>query len=228
MCMRPFAWGGMLLVAVVAFVTLTGYRHARHQPPRMATILQDSHARESDVVRVSERGRRTVVTTLTPTRAKSRRGEDLKTVVKEWSAEGIDFTPPEAFESAIEKARALVTHDLGLSVPVSREFICERLKKDQHEEPLKDFVPGRQAYKVTLDLQLTRGTYLELAEADRAVRVSDRMDGMARLLSIVVIALGAVAGYVRLDEFTKGYYTGRLRLLTIAIVAAATFAIANV
>jgi len=226
--MRPFAWGGMLLIAVVAFVSLSTVRQVRHQQQPATAIILESTDRDGGVFRVSERGPRTVVKTIIPTRPRARRGEDLKTVIYEKSVDGIDFTSSEAFESAIEKARAQVTHDLGLSVPVSREFICERLKKDQHEEPLKDFVPGRQAYKVTLDLAMTRGTYLELAEADRAVTVSDRMEGVARVLSIVVIALGAVAGYVRLDDFTKGYYTGRLRLVTIAIVAAATFAISRV
>jgi hypothetical protein len=227
MCTRPFAWGGILLIAVVAFVSLTGVRHVRYQPQRSATILEDFHA-QSGTIKVAERGPRTVVKTSIPTKTRARRGEDLKTVVHEWFVDGIDFTSAEAFESAVEKARAQVTHDLALSVPVSREFICERLKRDQHEEMLKDFVPGRQAYKVTLDLEMNRGTYLELADANRAVIVGDRMEGVARVLSIVVIALGALAGYIRLDEFTKGYYTGRLRLLTIAVVAAATFAIANV
>ena len=82
--------------------------------------------------------------------------------------------------------------------------------------------------KVTLDLEMTRGTYLELAEADRSHIVGERIEGVGRVLSIVVVALGALAGYIRLDEFTKGYYTGRLRLLAIAIVTAASFALANV
>jgi hypothetical protein len=45
---------------------------------------------------------------------------------------------------------------------------------------------------------------------------------------VVVIALGALAGYIRLDEFTKGYYTGRLRALAVVLVAVATFAISRV
>ena len=33
--------------------------------------------------------------------------------------------------------------------------------------------------------------------------------------------LGAVAGYVRLDEWTKGYYTGRLRLAAVVLIGLA-------
>jgi len=40
-------------------------------------------------------------------------------------------------------------------------------------------------------------------------------------LGLVTVLLGAVAGYVRLDEWTKGYYTGRLFLAAVAVVVAA-------
>src|SRR5687768_16544096 len=100
MCMRPFAWGGMLLVAVVAFVSLTGYRTLRHQPPRPASILVDVPAHSGELLPVSARGPHTPFPL--HTKSKSRRGEDLKTVIYEKPVVGIDFTPPEAFERAVE------------------------------------------------------------------------------------------------------------------------------
>jgi len=228
MCTRPFAWGGLLLVAVVSFVGISTIRHARHESRVAATIFEAPNWGANGVVRFADHGARTVPKKLTPTKVKPRRGEDLQAVVYEKTVEGLGLTKNEAFEDAIDKARAQVTHDLRLTVPVSAEFVRERLKLDQHEKELENFVKGDPAYRITVDLQMTRGTYLELAEADRAVRVDERMEGVARVLSIVVVALGALAGYVRLDEFTKGYYTGRLRLLTVAVVAAATFAISRV
>ena len=46
-------------------------------------------------------------------------------------------------------------------------------------------------------------------------------DGFARTI------LASNAG-TAVDEFTKGYYTGRLRALAVVLVAAATFAISRV
>jgi hypothetical protein len=40
--------------------------------------------------------------------------------------------------------------------------------------------------------------------------------------------LGCIAGYIRLDEYTKGYYTGRLRALTLALAVVASVSIANI
>ena len=40
-------------------------------------------------------------------------------------------------------------------------------------------------------------------------------------LAFVLICLGAVSGYIRADEATKGYYTNRLRMLAAAGVGAA-------
>jgi hypothetical protein len=228
MCVRPFAWGGMVLIGVVAFMTLTTVRLARHQQQMSATIVGVPNWPDK-FVHVSDHGQRMMIKNVAPTKLKSRRSEDLQAVIWGKPVEGLGLTKDEAFVAAIEEARALVTHDLGLTVPVSAEFVRERLKADQGEaEPIKDFIKGEPAYRVRLDLQMNRGTYLELAEAERGFRVDDRMEGVGRILSVVVVALGALAGYIRLDDFTKGYYTGRLRALAVVLVAAATFAISRV
>jgi len=228
MCVRPFAWGGMVLIGVVAFLGITTIRTVRQQQSvRTATIVGPPWA-VGDVVHLSDNRSRTMIKPLKPAKLTPRRGEDLQAVIYEKSVDGLGLTKNEAFDDAIEKARAQVTHDLGLSVPVSAEFVRMRLKDDQREEELKNFVKGDPAYRITVDLKMNRGTYLELAEAERSARVTDRSEGVARVLSVVVIALGALAGYIRLDEFTKGYYTGRLRALAVVLVAVATFAISRV
>ena len=153
-----------------------------------ATIIEAPDCGQSGVVRFSDHGQRTVIKNLMPAKLKPRRGEDLQVVVYEKPVEGLGFKKDEAFEDAIEKARAQVTHDLGLTVPVSGEFVRERLKANQHEEVIKDFIKGEPAYRTTLDLKMTRGSYLELAEAERGFRVNERMEGVARVLSVVVIS----------------------------------------
>lgn len=55
--------------------------------------------------------------------------------------------------------------------------------------------------------------------------VSQRLFTLGGGLGFVLVCLGALAGYIRADEATKGYYTNRLRLLAAAGVGAAGFAL---
>jgi hypothetical protein len=129
-----------------------------------------------------------------------------------------------AWEDAMAKARNLMTHDLHLARVPSEEFIRRHVLKDWKtvEGPS---VEGTSTMRVKLDLELTRETWRELAQAEREVRSQHRMDALARLVAVVTAVLGAVAGYVRLDEWTKGYYTGRLRLAAVALAIVAALAV---
>jgi len=50
-----------------------------------------------------------------------------------------------------------------------------------------------------------------------------RMQVLARFVGVLIVLFGCVAGYIRIDEYTKGYYTGRLRALAVLLVVAAGF-----
>ncbi len=51
--------------------------------------------------------------------------------------------------------------------------------------------------------------------------VRHRMTFLGGALTFILVALGAISGYIRADEATKGYYTNRLRMLAAAGVGAA-------
>ena len=230
--MRPFVWGGLLLLVIVAFLSTTHVSFGPPKPPMppvppmppMAPVspriaVAEEHVMVSGTTRVS----RSVVAPGTARKVKTTRGVDPETVLHSWTVQG-DYREnlKEALESAVDTARNDLTHMLRLTVPPPREVVREKLVKKETPEKNDELVVGTPHMRVALDLVLTRGTYLELAEAERAVRITNRMEGSARLLAIVVVALAALAGYIRLDEFTKGYYTGRLRLVTVVVIAAAT------
>ena len=59
---------------------------------------------------------------------------------------------------------------------------------------------------------MTPHGWQELSRLERADRSGERMEEAARGLGLLTVLLGAVAAYVRLDEWTKGYYSGRLFL----------------
>jgi hypothetical protein len=48
-----------------------------------------------------------------------------------------------------------------------------------------------------------------------------RMAMLGGLLAFVLTCLAAISSYIRADEVTKGYYTNRLRVLTLTAVGAA-------
>jgi hypothetical protein len=149
-----------------------------------------------------------------------------------WTAKGLQgeygLDKDEAWDLAADAARNVITHEFGLNQPPSRDFVRHRimrLKDDSVQEMAIDGVG--KVFLVKFDLELTRLDYRELAEADRAARVSDRLEGAARGLGVLVAVLGALGAYIRLDDATKGYYTGRLRLAAVVLAGAALFLIAR-
>jgi hypothetical protein len=226
--MRPFVWGAMLLLTVVAFALSPAVVRVDRPPPEPVEPVAAEAGGHGEVWVMTTPARGKAVAAQVARKVRPARGEDLQKVLFEWTVEG-EFRggAKEAWESAIDAARNQVTHDLRLTVPPGREVIREKLFRNAREECKKNVIDGTDAVRIELDLQLTRGTYLELAEAERVARVTNRMEGTARGLGILVAALAAVAGYIRLDELTKGYYSGRLRALAVVLVAVAAWAIAR-
>ena len=78
----------------------------------------------------------------------------------------------------------------------------------------------RARNQVSLDVVLTAAQYREMREEDRKFRQKERLFILAKLLAAVVAVLAALAGYLRLDEATKGYYTTWLRLAAVGLAMA--------
>jgi hypothetical protein len=123
-----------------------------------------------------------------------------------------------------DQARVWLMHDLHLSVPPEQEFMNQTKWLQKKNECLTDGpeVNGDKTFRFRADLELTTEGWRELAEMERKGLAHERTETTARVLAILTVLLGAVAGYIRLDEWTKGYYTGRLRLAALALVVAAT------
>ena len=74
-------------------------------------------------------------------------------------------------------------------------------------------------YEVNLDPQVRAG----LVDRYQQELVARRLGVLGSLLALALIGLAALSAYIRADEATKGYYTNRLRLLTVAGVGAAGY-----
>jgi hypothetical protein len=134
-------------------------------------------------------------------------------------------SPEEAWEDVWDQTRTQVTHDLHLDHAAKPEFVKSKLRYDYSQEPGPKVEGVGETVRIVAKVEMTARVWHELAEMQRSARAEDRMDVVARGLAVLTALLGAVAGYIRLDEWTKGYYTGRLRLAVIALVALAAVAV---
>ncbi len=154
-----------------------------------------------------------------------------------WSKEdkAAGFTIPEAEVAAGEKATEAVLDYLKSRNPAlewkpSVAYVDRHLLRDKRpsgREPSELF--GKEMETVTWRVEITPKDYDEILRLDRQVRVSQRHALLFKGLMAVVAALVAVAGYFRLEDATKGYYTWWLRLAAgglVALAAAATLVLA--
>lgn len=134
----------------------------------------------------------------------------------------IEWTPPPDFirqnllkdlEQPAEEAKTL------------RKSWCNG-KAIVEEEKLFDGPLGKMR-RVRLKVELDADKYgvikrheTEYQKAQRELVSHQRQLTLARILAGVVVLLGTVVGYFRLEEMTKGYYTNLLRLAAVGAVAA--------
>jgi hypothetical protein len=85
----------------------------------------------------------------------------------------------------------------------------------------------RDAYQVRLRVELTERDFAEIAKKTEQARedarrevVQQRQSWLAKVLLGVVVFLGSLSGYIRLEDATKGYYTGWLRLGLVGVLCA--------
>jgi len=78
---------------------------------------------------------------------------------------------------------------------------------------------------VSYQVQLTPQAYRKILENDRQLTMQERQLLLGKILAGVVAVFTAFAGYYRLEEATKGYYTNWLRLGALGLVAAVGAAI---
>ncbi len=135
----------------------------------------------------------------------------------------ISATEERAREEARKQLETEVTDWLELSgVPrswkPSAQQIDAMIIETTVEPVVKDYGTLYVA-KLRLDVSPEQRTLF--IESYKRQLVHQRMVLFGGTLGFVLICLGAISGYIRTDEVTKGYYTNRLRLLAAGGVGAA-------
>jgi hypothetical protein len=107
------------------------------------------------------------------------------------------------------------------------DFARKYMLKSKREEvkKLESDPNAPDQYVAHIDVELTADGQKEMEKEAREMLIHLRMLVLGRILGGLVLVLGGVAAFIRVDEWTKGYLTVPLRLLMIALATAGIFAL---
>jgi hypothetical protein len=94
------------------------------------------------------------------------------------------------------------------------------LIKRQAEAPRLKVADDLKVRQVELDVAITSDDYRDIKEQDRRYTMDRRMLWVGGGLVGLVALFSAVVGFIRVDEWTKGYYTRLLWLGAFVFVSA--------
>lgn len=142
-----------------------------------------------------------------------------------WTVIGLGQSREDAEQDALEKARQKVIDFVYEQMPrvkwmPSATYVREHLVKELHNVDDKELPELGKVRQINLVVQVTPEDQRDIIGHDRQYRTEERMLTMAKILGTIVALLAAVAAYIRLDEYGKGYYTSWLRMAGISVAAA--------
>lgn len=121
----------------------------------------------------------------------------------------------EALESALDTAGERLRDELALSDVPPRELVRKMMRgKTEEKIPFTGDPSGTitELTRVALTVELTSESRRALQSWERESRVEARMIWLARLMFVAVVGLAATSVTLRIDDWSKGYFTGALRL----------------
>jgi len=139
-----------------------------------------------------------------------------------WAVTGrLSATEGRARRDAHAQLRTLLAARLAPDVPeswvVPTRLVDRLVRKVEVKEVDRGY--GR-LYEATLLVDFSPGRRAEVVASYHRQQVVGRLATLGGLLAFVLVCLGSLAGYIRADEATKGYYTTPLRLAAAAGVGA--------
>jgi hypothetical protein len=158
----------------------------------------------------------------------TRGGEELSassSKIKEWKIEGKGLTDEEAKEDAYRSARdRLAAFMVDQGSPTGwypRVQDIDKLKPELKKGSEDIDVSGVGKVKqVTLVLSMKPAQFRQFQHDASQLLATKRMQGLGKGMGLFLGLLTALAGYFRLEEATKGYYTAWLRMAALGFVAA--------
>jgi len=134
----------------------------------------------------------------------------------------ISATEERAKAEARRKLQDKVVNWLDPQVPASWSPPPQMLDAMVLETRIKPVVKDYGTlYEAELKFDASPQRRAQLVDVYNRELVERRLITLGGTLAFVLVCLGAVSGYIRTDEATKGYYTNRLRMLAAAGIGAA-------
>jgi hypothetical protein len=101
-----------------------------------------------------------------------------------------------------------------------QDYIHQHLVKERPNKPPTD-LDGLKVEHRELDVAITPDDWRDILQHDSQYRMDQRLLWVGAGLAGLVVLFGAIAGYIRLDEWSKGYYTWWLRFGALGFLGVA-------
>jgi hypothetical protein len=223
----PSSWGILATALLVFCVLAVAFRSHSFNRSRVGVKLSDAVSRATEKInrarkysdRLSVRYEKPVTPAVVAAEAADQESPT-------WKVVGRGENSQDAYQDALEKGQTKVTAYLrAQSPPVAwtptTEDI-ERLVKGPKEGPVARELEGLGlVYETTLQVGISSQEFKAILDHEGLDQSKERLLWLLKGLGVVVGILAAVACYIRLDEWSKGYYTGWLRLGAASFIAAA-------
>ena len=140
------------------------------------------------------------------------------------------LTPLEAEQDLIDKTyhatqdylTNLLDKDATMHFALSEEFIADHILKEKHFETV-DLPVSKMVIAHGL-LVFDKNLRDEFRAEYQATKIRWRMLQAGGLAALVLVVIGTLFGYLKLDTATRGYYSGRLQLTAGALILAVVWA----
>jgi hypothetical protein len=230
-------WGFVAVALLLLCLLATAFRthsigHSRSQSRVSIGLSRAAERLESGLSRAAEKIRakasRYAASRAPQSIAEPVDDEDAALAVDRppWTVTGRGETSADAFEYALEKARAKMTQYLRARTPTVQWtpslHDMEQFVHGRRGDEVKDFGQGvGLVHEVSIRVDVTAQDLARVLKEDNRVQTEERLWSLLKGFAAVVALLAAVAGYIRADELSKGYYSAWLALAAAGFVAAA-------
>jgi hypothetical protein len=141
-----------------------------------------------------------------------------------WTVQGSSGERNDAKEQALLKAQERITYYLERQKPPvlwspDLAYIEKHLLKGRPEESIVNIEGYGPAPQVSINVEITPDAYRDILREYRAQTMNQRLLLVSAIVGGLVALFAVVAGYLRLEELTKGYYTWWLRLGALGFLA---------
>jgi hypothetical protein len=210
-------WGAALLV-----VGLVAYGLRNHDRPR-GSFFGITREAKANKTKAPSSARKADKAERTPSSTEVR---DVARGETSWSVKGVAASEKDAVQAAFAKARQGLLDYLQAQVPPidwppPDDFVEKHLKISDREVIKEEVDDDQTIYQAKFSVEVTPENRQEILQSAHHYRIEQRLMDIGKIFAVLIALLAGVAGYIRLDEWSKGHFPAWLRLAALGLLAAA-------